>query len=130
MNDLFHPFVSRWFRQTFGSATSPQSVGWTHIAAGRDTLIAALFGSAFPTTIYIGHPGWKAMGAGAGYSILNGTVIAAGLSMIGLIHAHDLVPSGVQNRFGVSAAPEFALMYGLSGLFLLMLHLSDSRRRP
>ena len=223
---------------------------------GIGSVMAALFGSAFPTTIYIGHPGWKAMGARAGYSILNGTiiaalcllggvtlilryipieatlgillwigiiitaqafqevpkrhtlavafglvpslaawaltlietslqkagktlfeaapafgrdlhihgiialsqgfllssmilsamlvsamereflragvwaVIAAGLSMIGLIHAYDLVPSGVQNRFGVSAAPEFALMYGLSGLFLLMLHLSDAQRRP
>jgi AGZA family xanthine/uracil permease-like MFS transporter len=31
-----------------------------------------LFGSAFPTTIYIGHPGWKALGARAGYSVLNG----------------------------------------------------------
>jgi AGZA family xanthine/uracil permease-like MFS transporter len=218
--------------------------------------MAALFGSAFPTTIYIGHPGWKAMGARAGYSILNGTIIAAlcllggvtlilqyipieatlgillwigiiitaqafqevpkqhalavafglvpslaawaltlietslqkagrtlfevapafgrdlhiygiialsqgfllssmilsamlvaviereflraavwtaiaaGLSMIGLIHAYDLVPSGVQNRIGMAAAPEFAIMYGLSGLFLLMLHLSNSRRRP
>ena len=25
-----------------------------------------------PTTIYIGHPGWKALGARAGYSVLNG----------------------------------------------------------
>ena len=39
---------------------------------GVGTLAAALFGSCFPTTIYIGHPGWKAMGARAGYSILNG----------------------------------------------------------
>ncbi|MCY1056618.1 MULTISPECIES: NCS2 family permease [Nannocystis] len=39
---------------------------------GLGTLAAALFGSCFPTTIYIGHPGWKAMGARAGYSILNG----------------------------------------------------------
>ena len=31
-----------------------------------------MFGSTFPTTIYIGHPGWKAMGARAGYSVLNG----------------------------------------------------------
>ncbi|MGH6784648.1 MAG: hypothetical protein ACREBP_08505, partial [Sphingomicrobium sp.] len=38
---------------------------------GIGSLAAALFGSAFPTTIYIGHPGWKAMGARAGYSILN-----------------------------------------------------------
>lgn len=58
------------------------------------------------------------------------TTIAAGLSMIGLTHAYDLVPSGVQNRFGVAAAPEFALMYGLGGLFLLVLHLSDDQRCP
>jgi AGZA family xanthine/uracil permease-like MFS transporter len=39
---------------------------------GLGTLAAAAFGSCFPTTIYIGHPGWKAMGARAGYSVLNG----------------------------------------------------------
>jgi AGZA family xanthine/uracil permease-like MFS transporter len=42
---------------------------------GLGTLAAALFGSCFPTTIYIGHPGWKALGARAGYSILNGVFI-------------------------------------------------------
>jgi AGZA family xanthine/uracil permease-like MFS transporter len=36
----------------------------------------ALLGSPFPLTIYIGHPGWKAMGARAGYSTLNGAFIA------------------------------------------------------
>lgn len=39
---------------------------------GVGTVAAALFGSCFPTTIYIGHPGWKALGARAGYSVLNG----------------------------------------------------------
>ena len=39
---------------------------------GIGSVVAGLFGSAFPTTIYIGHPGWKAMGARAGYSVLNG----------------------------------------------------------
>jgi adenine/guanine/hypoxanthine permease len=38
---------------------------------GVGTIAAALFGSCFPTTLYIGHPGWKALGARAGYSILN-----------------------------------------------------------
>ncbi len=38
---------------------------------GLGTIAAACFGSCFPTTIYIGHPGWKAMGARAGYSVLN-----------------------------------------------------------
>jgi AGZA family xanthine/uracil permease-like MFS transporter len=42
---------------------------------GLATLAAGTFGSCFPTTIYIGHPGWKAMGARAGYSILNGVFL-------------------------------------------------------
>jgi AGZA family xanthine/uracil permease-like MFS transporter len=42
---------------------------------GLGSLAAGLFGSCFPTTIYIGHPGWKAMGARAGYSVLNGVFV-------------------------------------------------------
>src|SRR4029079_15039195 len=42
---------------------------------GACSVVASFFGSAFPTTIYIGHPGWKAMGARSGYSVLNGLVI-------------------------------------------------------
>ncbi|GIX06613.1 MAG: permease [Candidatus Poribacteria bacterium] len=49
---------------------------------GVGTIAAALFGSPYPTTIYIGHPGWKALGARAGYSILNGAVVT-GLCLIG-----------------------------------------------
>ncbi|HVZ79908.1 MAG TPA: NCS2 family permease [bacterium] len=42
---------------------------------GFATFLAAFLGSPFPTTIYIGHPGWKALGARHGYSILNGFFI-------------------------------------------------------
>ncbi len=45
------------------------------LANGLGSLAAALFGSAFPTTIYIGHPAWKSMGARIGYSVANGVVI-------------------------------------------------------
>ncbi|RMH41979.1 MAG: NCS2 family permease [Deltaproteobacteria bacterium] len=38
---------------------------------GVGSIVAAAFGSCFPTTIYIGHPGWKALGARSGYSVLN-----------------------------------------------------------
>ena len=44
---------------------------------GLGSLAASLFGSPFPTTIYIGHPGWKAMGARSGYSVLNGAFVTA-----------------------------------------------------
>lgn len=42
---------------------------------GIGTLVGSLFGSPFPTTVYIGHPGWKGLGARSGYSIINGAVI-------------------------------------------------------
>jgi len=59
---------------------------------GIGSIVAAGFGSAFPTTIYIGHPGWKSMGAGYGYSILDGIVVAllCFFGAIGLIL--DVVP--------------------------------------
>jgi len=44
---------------------------------GLSTVAAACLGSCFPTTLYIGHPGWKALGARAGYSILNGVFVTA-----------------------------------------------------
>jgi AGZA family xanthine/uracil permease-like MFS transporter len=51
---------------------------------GVSTLAAAAFGSCFPTTIYIGHPGWKALGARAGYSTLNG-LFFTGVCLFGLL---------------------------------------------
>jgi adenine/guanine/hypoxanthine permease len=218
------------------------------LANGAATIASALFGNPFPTTIYIGHPAWKAMGARRGYSILNGAAVtvlcllgalpivltvipidaaigillwiglvmtaqafqevprrhalavafglipslaawvliqieavlrAAGsslyevapklgldfalggiialsqgflptsmilsailvfaierrflraaawacagsaLSMLGLIHAYELTPLGVVNRFGIAAAPGFGAMYALCAAFLAALH--------
>jgi AGZA family xanthine/uracil permease-like MFS transporter len=43
---------------------------------GVGSVVAAAFGSCFPTTIYIGHPGWKGLGARSGYSVLNGVFFA------------------------------------------------------
>ncbi len=50
---------------------------------GAGSIVAALFGSCFPTTIYIGHPGWKALGARSGYSILNAAFFAV-VALLGL----------------------------------------------
>jgi adenine/guanine/hypoxanthine permease len=46
------------------------------MANGIGSVVAALLGSVFPTTIYIGHPGWKRLGARSGYSALNGVFIS------------------------------------------------------
>jgi AGZA family xanthine/uracil permease-like MFS transporter len=51
---------------------------------GVSTVAAASFGSCFPTTIYIGHPGWKALGARAGYSTLNG-LFFTGVCLFGVL---------------------------------------------
>jgi AGZA family xanthine/uracil permease-like MFS transporter len=55
-------------------------------ANGVGSIVAAAFGSCFPTTIYIGHPGWKALGARSGYSILNGAFFSV-IAVFGLSHA-------------------------------------------
>ena len=41
------------------------------IMDGVSTLTGALFGSPFPTSVYFGHPGWKAIDARAGFSVVN-----------------------------------------------------------
>lgn len=41
---------------------------------GLGSMATGFFGSPFPTTLYIGHPGWKQLGARAGYSTLNAIV--------------------------------------------------------
>jgi AGZA family xanthine/uracil permease-like MFS transporter len=59
---------------------------------GIGSLAAGLLGSCFPTSLYIGHPGWKAMGARLGYSWLNGLVmgLACLIGVFGLVG--QLVP--------------------------------------
>ncbi|WP_100397814.1 uracil permease [Bacillus sp. FJAT-44742] len=62
---------------------------------GAGTMIGALFGGIFPTTVYIASVGSKWMGAGRGYSILNGIVYAAA-AMFGLIAAMaEIIPVAV-----------------------------------
>jgi len=54
------------------------------LADGTTTLIGALFGSPFPTAVFIGHPGWKAAGARIGYSFVGGLVLFV-ITMLGMI---------------------------------------------
>lgn len=41
------------------------------IMDGVSTMTGAIFGNPFPTTVYFGHPGWKELGARAGFSLVN-----------------------------------------------------------
>src|SRR4029453_2825938 len=40
-----HPIVREWFAHRFDTPTEPQTLGWPHIVARRDTLISAPTGS-------------------------------------------------------------------------------------
>ncbi|MDZ4726256.1 MAG: NCS2 family permease [Leptospira sp.] len=64
---------------------------------GAGTLLGTLFGSPFPTTIYIGHPGWKGLGAKHGYSVLNGIFMSVicFLGLMGLLQAIVPVEAGM-----------------------------------
>jgi adenine/guanine/hypoxanthine permease len=46
------------------------------LADGLGALVGSLLGSPFPPAVYIGHPGWKAVGGRIGYSLATGIVIA------------------------------------------------------
>ncbi len=51
--ESFHPLIQRWFQSRFAGPTEPQREGWPHIAAGRDTLIAAPTGSGKTLTAFL-----------------------------------------------------------------------------
>jgi len=65
------------------AAGDPYPTGPCLAVNGVGSIAASLFGSCFPTTIYIGHPGWKEMGAKGGYSVMNGVFYAV-VSLVGL----------------------------------------------
>lgn len=53
------------------------------LADGIGAMLGAVLGSPFPPAVYIGHPGWKAVGGRIGYSLATGVVVA-GVCFFGL----------------------------------------------
>jgi AGZA family xanthine/uracil permease-like MFS transporter len=53
-------------------------------ADGVISLVGCLMGNPFINAVYIGHPGWKAMGGGIGYSAATGVAVIA-LAWFGII---------------------------------------------
>ncbi|EYD70904.1 xanthine/uracil/vitamin C permease [Limimaricola hongkongensis] len=74
------------------AAGDPYPVAVCQVTDGAGTMIGALFGSPFPTTAYIGHPAYKAMGAHAGYVAGVGLVFAAAAFLGFLAFLNNLVP--------------------------------------
>src|SRR3954468_5558546 len=46
------------------------------LADGAGAIVGSMLGSPFPPAVYIGHPGWKAVGGRIGYSLATGVCIA------------------------------------------------------
>ena len=67
-------------------------VGVCQVTDGAGTMIGALFGSPFPTTVYIGHPAYKRLDAHAGYIVGVALVIAAAAFLGFLSFLAGLIP--------------------------------------
>ncbi|WP_281857272.1 xanthine/uracil/vitamin C permease [Litoreibacter halocynthiae] len=86
------------FIETMNNVESAEAAGDSYPVAvcqvtdGAGTMIGALFGSPFPTTVYIGHPAYKRMDARAGYIIGVAMVIAAAAFLGFLSFLAGLIP--------------------------------------
>ena len=68
------------------------------VANSLCTFAAACFGSPFPTSLYIGHPAWKRMGARAGYSTANAVL----MTILCLTGAMTLVTWAIPPETGIA----------------------------
>ncbi len=86
------------FIETMNNVESAEAAGDAYpvrtcqLVDGAGTLVGAVFGSAFPTTVFIGHPGYKRMGARTGYTLGVGVVVFLAALFGGLKFLHGLVP--------------------------------------
>ena len=86
------------FIETMNNVESAESAGDEYPVAvcqvtdGVGTMIGALFGSPFPTTVYIGHPVYKAMKARCGYVLGVGIVFFLAATFGLLAFLSNLIP--------------------------------------
>jgi AGZA family xanthine/uracil permease-like MFS transporter len=59
------------------------------LADGIGAILGSILGSPFPPAVYIGHPGWKAVGGRIGYSLATGicTALVCFLGLVALLIA-------------------------------------------
>ncbi|MEM8571377.1 MAG: xanthine/uracil/vitamin C permease [Pseudomonadota bacterium] len=86
------------FIETMNNVESAEAAGDSYPVAvcqvtdGAGTMIGAMFGSPFPTTVYIGHPAYKRLDAHAGYIIGVAIVIAIAAFLGFLSFLASLIP--------------------------------------
>ncbi|PJG57871.1 xanthine permease [Aeromonas cavernicola] len=68
------------------------------LANGLSSIFGCLLGNPFPVTVYVGHAGWKAMGASIGYTLASGItmfivpLLGLGAFMLAIIPMAAIVP--------------------------------------
>lgn len=75
------------------------------MANGFASMLGCMLGNPFPVTVYVGHAGWKAMGASIGYTLASGITMFPGTAVWpGRVYARhysddcDSADSGVYRR--------------------------------
>ena len=97
------------------SATKIQTVD------GVATLLVSLFGGCFPTTVHLGHPAYKRMGARVGYPVLAGVILFL-VTTTNLVNmAGELLPPAVVSPLllvvGITVVSQaFRAVGGMEGL--------------
>lgn len=80
------------------AAGDPYPTRQVMMANGFCSALGAMFGNPFPVTVYIGHAGWKSIGAGTGYTLFTGismllvTLFGLGAFLLALIPMVAVVP--------------------------------------
>lgn len=86
------------FIETMNNVESAEAVGDKYpvgvamVTDGIGTMVGALFGSPFPTTVYIGHPGYKRIHARCGYVLAVGIVFFIAAIFGFMAFLNNLVP--------------------------------------
>lgn len=68
------------------------------LANGFSSMLGCFLGNPFPVTVYVGHAGWKSLGAGIGYTVASGvtmfivTLFGMGALLLALIPMAAVVP--------------------------------------
>jgi AGZA family xanthine/uracil permease-like MFS transporter len=119
--------------ESANAAGDPYDVRKCQLVDGFGTCLGALFGSPFPTTVYLGHPAYKRMGAGTGYVLLTGLFLFVA-SLIGLFgFLQHLIPAAavaplmvfvgiVMTQYAFQATPA---THGVAVAFALVPHVAD-----
>lgn len=86
------------FIETMNNVESAEAVGDKYpvgvamVTDGVGTMVGALFGSPFPTTVYIGHPGYKRIHARCGYVLAVGITFFIAATFGFMAFLNNLVP--------------------------------------